>query len=422
NRVWSPDLKPEDFDLVRTAIEHSNFPKLKMEARRDLLDLMARVKSPKTVPYLVNFAQRYPDSLRYRMAVIEELSSLQTRESYDQVLRLMLEQPMQRNAYGSNIFSQINDSLQLAVTLFPDLLRLADIPDMQDPLFDLLYELNRDGLIKPRDYASQKKRLLLSTQYLLNRFRQGYESDLEDGDEDETYTYASNNFSNDLKRNLALLAPFAKKDKDVQALMQRTTHLGNDLLRLYVYGLYLKQDMPVAASVLQPFAQRRETLAATYSTLAAADKLAAYPASWFADTTLLLQSAFFGKGSRNMDSVRFISRHSTRLRSAPAWLYFFDVKRKKDKEWGLAYAYVPKSLTFLKGMQEERIVNNNDYNPRDRYRYRVQPEVQVRYQVSEKKKEEIMKKKIGAIRFENRRRYSASRDDGEMYMPPSFGE
>lgn len=425
DRVWAPDLKAQDFDAVQIAIENPGFSKLKFNDRKNLLDLLSGIKSPKRVPYLLDFYQKSGDSLRYRSAVVENLANIKTQESYKTLLRLMLEQPIQRQGYGENIFSKLNDSLELAATLYPDLLKLAELDDFQDDVFDLLYELQQEGLVKPRAYASQKKRLAANADLRLTRYRLGWENDMEDGDDDENYSYSGSNNSGVLKRNLALLAPFAQKDKQVRVLMERALRLGDEQLKLFVYGLYLRESIPVQQSVLQPFASKRATLATLYGKVASAKKLAEYPTAWFADTTALLESAFFGKGGKagsNMDSVRFISRHKTVFRSGPAWLYFFDVKRKKEKEWTLAYAYVPKDMAFLADAKMGGIVNNNGgYNTRNRLHYRRQPEVQVMHNVNGKKKEEEMKKKIGAIRFENRERYS-DQGDNDYYRPAVYDD
>jgi len=424
DRAFAPDLKAEDFDAVRAAIENPGFGKLKFSDRKNLIDLLGGIKSPKRVPYLLDFYQKSGDSLRYRALVVENLADIETKEAYQAVLRLLLEQPIQRQGYGEGIFSKLNDSLELAATLFPDLLKLAELDDFQDNVFDLLFLVHQEGLVKPRAYASQKKRLLANADFRLSRYRLGWENDMEDGDDDENYSYASGNNSSTLKRNLMLLAPFAQKDKQVRGLMERTLRLGDEQLKLFVYGLYLREGIPVSPAVLQPFASKRATLANVYGTVASAKKLADYPAAWFADTTALLESAFFGKGGKggsNIDSVRFVSRYKTVFRSGPAWLYFFDVKRKKEKEWTLAYAYVPKDMAFLADAKTSGIVDNNSgYNARNRLHYRRQPEVQVMHNTNGKKREEAMKKKIGAIRFENRERYSGDSDVPEYYRPSEF--
>lgn len=424
DRVFAPEFKAEDFEAVRAAIENPGFGKLKFTDRKNLIDLLGGIKSPKRVPYLLDFYQKSGDSLRYRAAVVENLSSIETKEAYQAVLRIMLEQPIQRQGYGESVFNKLNDSLALAATLFPDLLALTSLDEFQDDIFDLLYLIQQEGLVKPRAYASQKKRLIANADFRLSRYRLGWETDHEDGDEDENYAYAGSNQSNILKRNLTLLAPFISKDKQVKALMERALRLGDDQLKLFVYGLYLREGIPVTPAVLQPFATKRATMATVYGTVASAKKLADYPATWFADTTALLESAFFGKGSQrgNIDSVRLVSRHKTVFRSGPAWLYFFDVKRKKEKEWTLAYAYVPKDMAFLADAKTSGIVQNNGgYNARNRQHYRRQPEVQVMHNVTGKKREETMKKKIGAIRFENRERYS-DRGDNDYYRPDVYDE
>lgn len=422
DQMWSPDFKSEDFDLVRGAIENPGFSKLKFNDRKNLIGLMADVKSDKTAPFLLDFCQKNSDSIRYRLLLVEHLSEMKTKESYKKLLQLLLEQPINREEYGSSIFSNLRDSLELTATLFPGFLDLAQVDNFQDEVYDLLFLLKKEGLVKPRAYASQKNRLLQNAQYLLARYRLGWETSHEDGDTNESYAYAGGS-GNALKRNLSLLAPYVRKDDRVKALMERTLRLGDEQLQLFVYGLYLQNGLPVAPERLQPFAEQPKTIALLYGQLAGAKKLPDYPAQWVSDTTALLESYFFGKGGRRtgFDSVRLVSRHKASFRSGPAQLYFFEVKKKKDKEWMLAYAYVPKDMRFLADSGSEGIVVNNNYSYANRNHFRNQPEVQVMYNVTGKKKEELMKQKIGAIRFENRLRYQDGGGRGG-YEPDIYGE
>jgi len=420
--VYAPQFKTEDFEVVKAAIENPGFGKLKFTDRKNLIDLLGDIKSPQTVPYLLNFYQKSGDSVRYQAAVIDNLADIQTKESYKTLIRLLLEQPIQSDGYGQGIFSELRDSLELAATLYPDLLKLTAIDEFQDDIFDLLFLLRKNNLVKPRDYANQKDRLIQNASYRLTRYRMGWETDHEDGDEDENYSYTSSNSSSVLKRNLSLLSPFIRKDDKVKSLMERALSLGDKQLQLFVYGLYLQTGIPVASEQLKPFAEQQETQALVYGQLASAQQLANYPASWFKDTTSLLESYFFGKGGTrsNIDSVRLISRHKTRFRSGDAWLYFFDVKQKKNPDWILAYAYVPKDMAFLADSKDNGIVNNDSYNYRNRKYLRSRPEVQVMQSTTGKKKEEVMKKKIGAIRFENRERYFEN--SGGDYRPDIYDD
>jgi hypothetical protein len=230
------------------------------------------------------------------------------------------------------------------------------------------------------------------------------------------YGYSSENSMEIIERNFMLLAPFFKKDKEVQALIERAVRYGDKPVQMLAYGFYLQNDIPVAPEKLKPFSEDDETRYMLFEKLAKMKKLRNY-ASWFSDTTALARSYVVEKGrNRGIDSIQFISKHKTVMNNKSATLYFFDIKREDDKDWGLASVIMPKDFGYLTKKDETEGEENEDYGSANYYEgYGRGPSVQILPELTGKEKEEHIRKKIGEIRFANRERYISENEDGRYY-------
>jgi hypothetical protein len=282
-------------------------------------------------------------------------------------------------------------------------------------VYDLLTAAVKKGLVKPKTYAHLKPALLRETAWHLSELQVEEEerrSSKKNGNNYSHYDYYGYEGGNSeaiIERNFNLLAPFFKKDKEVQALVDRAVRYGDKNTQLLAYGFYLKNGISVAPEKLKPFSEDDKTRYMLFEQLAKLKQLKQY-ASWFSDTTALARSYVMEKGqNRGIDSIQFVSKHKTVLNNQSATLYFFDIKGEDDEEWGLASVIMPKDFSYLS--KDE----NDDDDYIDPYTgYGRGPVVQIMPEITGKEKEEHIRKKIGSIRFANRERY-VSDDMQERY-------
>lgn len=419
-RFWSLKYKPEDFSTLKATVENPAFSKLKFSDRYNLLNGMGRTKSPAALPWLRDFYRNNPDSVRYQALALQGLANMQTRESFKTLLDLWLERPVYMRDSRSQILYNFYDTLELTAPLFPELLKLADIQSNREEVYGLLGALVKKGLVKPKMYAHLKPALLRETTWFLSQIQVEEEEkrSAKKGDDDynryDYYGYSNENSTQSIERNFELLAPFFKKDKEVQALLDRAVRYGDKPTQLMAYGFYLQNGIPVAPEKLKPFSENDETRYLLFEQLAKMKKLRPY-ASWFNDTTALARSCLKEKGqNRSIDSIQFISKHKTVLNNKAATLYFFDVKGKDDKDWGLASVIMPKDFSYL--YKEETQSADDEYPPAGYYGgYGRGPQVQIMPEITGKDKEEMIRKKIGEIRFANRERYIGDNANGRYY-------
>ncbi|HRI60639.1 MAG TPA: TraB/GumN family protein [Saprospiraceae bacterium] len=420
-RFWSIKYKPEDFPGLKATVENPAFGKLKFSDRYSILNGIGRCKSPAALPWLRDFYRNNPDSVRYQALALQGLANMQTKESFKTLLDLWLERPVYMRDSRSQMFYNFYDTLELTAQLFPDLLKLADIESNREEVYDLMSALVKKGLIKPKMYAHLKPALLRETTWHLSQIQVQEEEKRstkkgDDYNRYDYYGYGSENSEENIERNFNLLAPFFKKDKEVQALVDRAIRYGDKPTQLMAYGFYLQNGIPVAADKLKPFSENDETRYMLFEQLAKMRKLRPY-ASWFSDTTALARSYVIEKGqNRGIDSIQFISKHKTVLNNKSATLYFFDIKGKDDKEWGLASVIMPKDFGYLTKEDEAEQDEEDEYGSSEYYNgYGRGPSVQIMMELTGKEKEELIRKKIGEIRFANRERYMSDNNDGRYY-------
>jgi len=421
-KFWSSRYKPEDFSALKAAVEHPSFGKLKFSDRYDILNGIGRTKSPAALPWLRDFYRNNPDSVRYQALALQGLSNLRTKESFRTMLDLWRERPVFMRDSRSQMFYNLRDTLELTAQLFPDLLEFADVEANREEVLDLLSLLVKKGLVKPKVYAHLKPGLMRETTWYLSQIqvqeeeKRSAKKNNNDYRNYDYYGYSGGNAEVIIERNFNLLAPFFKKDKAVQALVERAIRYGDKSTQLLAYSFYLQNGIPVAPEKLKTFSENDETRYALFEQLARLKKLRPY-ASWFSDTVALARSYVIERGkNRGVDSIRFVSQHKTVLYNKPATLYFFDVKREDDADWGLASVIMPKDFGYL--AKDDPKENDNEYDmPYPNYRsggyggynnyggYGMGPAVQIMMELTGKEKEDYIRKRIGEIRFANRERY-----------------
>ena len=418
-KSWGFNFKPVDFPALKSAAEHPDFNKLKFTERSVLISAIGSTESPEAVTWLRDFCLRSTDSARYQSLAIAALVRMKSKESFNTMFHLWLDRPVYLGRDNGNIFAEFRDTLELTARFFPELMKLADVEAYRNEVYELLNILVKKGLIKPKTYAHLKQGIIRETASYLSQNQYEEEMNRAKSDTDvnryEYYgAYDMVSTVNTIERNFELLSPFLKKDESVRALAERAIQYGNKEVRLLAYSLYLRNDMPVDPARLKSFTEDDQTRYAFFCQLVKTKKLRDYR-EWFRDTVALARSYVMeGNADREIDSIRFVSRHKTVFLNKQATLFFFDIKMKDAKDWGLAYVTMPNDFSYLSESDD-----TDDMNDMNGYEYVPSygrgPVKQVMPEMTGKEKEEFMRKKIGEARFANRERYVIDNAEAQYY-------
>ena len=108
----------------------------------------------KVVQALGNIYKKTADTAYFQNEVFWALGNLETKTAYASLKNLLLQDPPLFDDYSdySDFFETFQDSLQLARSLFPEILQLTTIEDYKEPVINLLSTLLDSGYIKADDY------------------------------------------------------------------------------------------------------------------------------------------------------------------------------------------------------------------------------------------------------------------------------
>lgn len=418
NGSWLMAIAPSDFPVVRQVLEHPKFGQLRFKHRRILLGALGKFPTSEALTFAQHFWAKHPDSVRYQQLLLIAMAEMQTRSAHDALVRLLKQETVfVASSTITDVFSALSDSVELSARLLPDLLAVSDMrPECREPVIQLLEQATARNLVKPAVYARMKSRLIFDAYQDMGAMQAQAESKNEESSPADYYLsdYGLHYESDaDVNWSLRLLVPFLAKDKAVQTLFDRATRCPDEDVQILAHALLLRQGRPVKNEVLRAYADADKTRYLLYRQLAETDQLARY-AAWFADTTNLARSILYrdltgdryGESSE-VDSIRFLSRHHIVYDRRPTLTYFFDVKRKKDKEWCLAYVSVPigTAVFAVPDKPKNPVYFDSDYR---------RPEVRLLSDLSEKDKAEFIEKQLGSVRFADRERYQHWSNREEM--------
>jgi uncharacterized protein YbaP (TraB family) len=411
------NFKPGDFQVVKAAIEQEGFHKLSFNNKRALLNAMGHTRSPETLNFLQSFYVQYADSVRYQELALNNIAAQHTKTAFT----AMFDRWLQSTAYlGNGYFSilyDLSDTLELARHFVPQLMDLAKINAYKSTSLRVIKDIYEKGYTKPKSFKSLKPALRNEVQYAISMNRYNEESK---NDKPEYGNYGSQGYyqddpntytSDDWEVAMQLLMPFYEDDSKVKSLFDDMLKYGDENMKLGAIQLLLKAHKTVPKEIIQKLASKDKTRFELYKTLAETQQLDRY-SNWFSDTLSLVKSYVVKNIAEDeLDSVRFVSKHKSVINKQAATLFFFEYKRKKVKEWTLAYVTLPADLGIgKKGGYPKYPATYPSYEYGDPYGQGNQYAVQTIGSLdTAKEKKEFIDKKVGEIRFDGRRRYKQGR-------------
>jgi hypothetical protein len=411
------NLEKEDFLILRDLINHPKFDQLKYTDKVWLVQGMGATGNKEALSFLDQFYQIHQDSARYQNIALSAISSLESPEAFNYLITKWENGAYMRENELDQIYYSMRDTVELVSKQSKRFINLLSYPQHNTHALMMLEKLHEKGYIKPkvyRDCLPLLKSMLnanIQEDRLLEETRKDRNNDPNDyyGSYQPTYMPTATPLPAVLIQKLLL--PFYDSDSGVHALFDKALQYGNTELKITTITNLFRNGKTVDQSILKSLAEKDKTRFDVYKALYMSDKLAPYSA-WFSDTTAMARSIILqNMEEETIDSVRFVSRHKTVMNKKAAYLYFFEVKRKKNKEWVLNYVTLPNNYGLISPDNEKEKIRREMPNipqystPSGEFSYF---NVQTADNLStDKEKQEFINKKIGEIRFEGRQRYRA---------------
>ena len=401
-----------DYPALRAAIEHPGFGKLRYNYRAALISALGHSRHAEVLQYLQGFFDRYPDSVRYRQTILKAMANIQSRPAFEALVQRLNREAVYLTPFvRGDLFHALKDTLELTAKIFRKILPLFEQQSYRDQVLDLIELLLYKKLIRPKEYARLIPVLRQETAILLSQLQLHEQSKGEDIQDSYSFEYGYfdgiyRNKYGKIEQRLRILAPFVRKDADINQLFRQATRSPEKTIQVTAWCYLQQYGTPVPPETLRPFADNDFTRIHLYRQMAEAGQMAAYSA-WFKDTIALALSILVEEARdqiKEQDSIRFRSVHPAKRWNKPAVLYFFEIKKKKEEKWILASLRLSAdAYTF--GVGPAKTDLKEEY-----LKFRALPEVTVLPELSETEKEEFIQEKIGENRFVNRERYRVTRN------------
>lgn len=325
NSVWEVAFQDEDLPRLKDVFENYYDKRFKRQSRIDLLYQMVYLDEPVSPEYLKEQYYKSVDSADTQFGILKALVRLRTQESYDMFAELLLDEPpFDKNAWThGNLFWDMNDTLELAATLFPDLLELADFNDYRPYVYELLADLIEADLIKTKHF---KKRYSTFLRFAKVELKKQKSADMDESN--------GSNSNSDLLEYATILSRFSKK-KEVQELFADMLKVRN---KFVLAGILERINGHVAIpdSLWNTLAEEEKVRPRLYAYLERVDQLKKLDEKYRNQAAIaegLARENIYGE----IDSISLITSEPIQIKSKTGSAYFYRVKFEDDNLWRLSY-------------------------------------------------------------------------------------
>jgi hypothetical protein len=289
---------------------------------------------------LKNIYNEVGDTSTFQNAVFKSLARNKTREAYDALKGLLLQDPpVFENASDYNyLFQDLGDSLALAHSLFPELLQLSTVDDYKDNIQSLLTTLVDSGYLRGVDYEPYFNKIYFDAKIQWKKQEERDERKLQKkGDENEDNNVEVAGIGDDAANGLddyaVLLLPFYHKNTVVPRFFDKLLQSRDESVRLNTAVLLIRHNEPVADSIILSLAandQYRSLLLRKLKRIGKEDK---FPGKFRNQQDIARSQLVSNRKNNDLFDLQYVDKKIVQLRRNKGYVYFFKYKVSKDDDW-----------------------------------------------------------------------------------------
>ncbi len=296
---------------------------------------------PVIVSYLKKLYEQTADTSLFQNEVFNALTRHKTKAANSLFKELILQDPpiFESDYEYSNLFDNLEDSLLLARSLFPELLQLSSLSDYKEKVLSLLVTLVDSNIVKATEYENYFSKIYFDAKIELKRQRLADEKIMEkEVLKDEEYNAVRNfSYSGNDKTNLdeysVLLVPFYKKNNNVPSFFEHLLQSKEPEVRLNTAVLLLRNELRVADSILLNLAADDQYRGMLFSSLENAKRSDKFPAKYKNQLDLARSYLVADKNYDKIDSIVFLQKQPATYQGKKGTVYFFKYRVKKEDDW-----------------------------------------------------------------------------------------
>jgi uncharacterized protein YbaP (TraB family) len=301
----------------------------------------------KIVDYLKDLYERSVDTSYFQNRVLSALARLQTRESYDLLKKLMIQDPPifdDSYEYGK-IFNQFADTLPLAKDLFPEILQLASLEDYKPYINNLLKMLVDSGYVKGSDYENYFSKLYFDAKIELKKQQNKDEKMLEAEDDDDDHDDADTDFkpmykklskvssNSSIEDYAVLLMPFYDKYPSVPKYFDKLLRSKDVNVQLIAAEVMIANNKKVSDSLFASIAGDDKYRAKLLAMLQKRKKENLFPAKYKKQEMMAKSLLLNDRGYKEFADIQLVNKRQMQLKGVKGNVYLFKYKIKKDDDW-----------------------------------------------------------------------------------------
>ena len=384
-----------DFDPLKKVILDYPFTNEQIDTKSQLISDLGRIHHEDLTYFLADLYGKFEDTALYQIAVLQALTSQNTKQSHQLFLDLIEQDiPLPDQLWEIRaLYRPLYDSLELASEVFPDLINYTFINAYKKETYRLLADLTSAQQIKAKVYKKNYKQILREAKIELKSQISAEQSAL--GQKPSKFQYDSyKNKGNGLLVNYCkILLPFYNKS-EVFDFFAKLNKVQDFRVQTLINIEKTKYNIPINDSVWVYLANDLVNRSFLYEMLEENDRLDLFPKTYLEQKTIV-ESILYSSGfNADKDSLIFIAKRQIDVLNQTGYIYFFKSKRQYEDEWSLDYI----------GLQP---INNQDINTSP---YWIEKGVKIE---KFKEIEEILEEEIESIKLEGHKRATSSSKFGE---------
>ena len=320
---------------------------------------------PVVVDNLKKIYTQAGDTSIFQNVVIEALARHKTIGAIRLLKELILQDPpvFEKDYDYEALFSNLNDSLLLAATLYPEILQLTTLQDYKQPVISLLVKLVDSNYIKASQYESYFSKIYFDAKIALKKQQGKEEKKMADSKkkDDNDYTELSTiknynfNYINDKLGDYAvLLMPFYDKNVNVPKFFDKLLASKEEEISMNTTMLLLRNNKFVADSVLTRLAAKDLTRGALFTKLEKINKQDKFPVKYKTQLDFARSYLVESKNYAAIDSIVFVSKQIIFYNQKQGTLYFFKYRVKKEDDWKIG-------ISGLQPLNNKQVSSNNKF-------------------------------------------------------------
>lgn len=347
--------------LKKLSPSYKNYFEVKTKLIAELGYIQDTIK-PVVVDYLKAIYNQTADTSMFQNEAIEALARHQTQYATTTFKEMVLQDPPvydDDNYSYSSSFNSFEDTLQLAVQLYPEILQLTTLDDYKTPVMDLLVTLVDSGYIKPVQYENWFSKIFFDAKLEMKKQKVNEEKMMEEENKkeeenDETdYAYSNrysgSEHSDELKDYAVLLAPFYDQNVNVPKFFDKLLQSKDDDVKMNAAIILLRNKRPVADSIFTNIAAKDNLRGRLYNELEEIKRLDKFPSKYKNQVDMARSYLLMEKSFNKIDSVVLVGKQPAAYNNKKGTVYFFKYRVKKDDDWKIG----------ISGLQPE---NENEVN------------------------------------------------------------